>query len=146
MFNQAIKKCRPFKRTLLTAHYSLLTILLLLLASCRPAPQYQDHFNIPGSAWNASFQPEFEVTIDDTAAAYQLFLLIRHTEVYPYSNSWINMESKAPGDTVWARARVEIPLAAPSGQWLGRGAGELWEQQVPITTPAHPAFFARKGE
>ncbi len=119
---------------------------LLLLASCRPSPQYQDHYNIPGTAWDAAYKPEFHFSVTDTAAAYQLFLLIRHTDVYPFSNIWINVDSKGPGDSSWSKARVEVPLTAPSGQWLGRGAGELWEQQVPITTPARPAFFPRKGD
>jgi gliding motility-associated lipoprotein GldH len=122
------------------------SLLIMMLASCRHAPQYQDHYNIPGSAWDAGYKPVFRFTITDTAAAYQLFLLIRHTDAYPFSNIWMNMESRAPGDSVWGKTRVEIPLAAPSGQWLGRGLGELWEQRVPITTPARPAFFARKGE
>jgi gliding motility-associated lipoprotein GldH len=130
----------------LSAYVSRLTLACFLLASCRPAPQYQDHYNIPGGAWNAAYQPQFHFTITDTAAAYQLFLLIRHTDVYPFSNIWINMDSKAPGDTTWGKVRVEVPLAAPSGQWLGRGAGELWEQRVAITTPAHPAFFAKRGD
>ena len=138
--------CRKVKCRI---HHSLFTIHFLyfvLLASCRPSPQYQDHYNIPDGAWQASYKPEFHFTITDTAAAYQLFLLIRHTDVYPFSNIWINMDSKAPGDTSWGKTRIEIPLAAPSGQWLGRGAGELWEQRVPITTPMRPAFFAKNGD
>ena len=130
----------------LITHHSLLISLLFLLGSCRPSPQYQEHFNIPGYTWRSDYKPEFHFTIDDTAAAYQLFLLVRHTDAYPFSNIWIAMDSKAPGDSSWGTARVEIPLAAPSGQWLGRGAGELWEQRVPITTPARPAFFEKKGE
>jgi gliding motility-associated lipoprotein GldH len=135
---------RMMKR--LITHYSLLIIAsCLLFASCDPSPQYQEHFNIPGSTWNADFKPQFHFSIDDTAAAYQLFLLIRHTEAYPFSNIWVNMASQAPGDTTWGKVRVEVPLAAPSGQWLGRGAGELWEQRVPITSPSKPAFFLKKG-
>jgi gliding motility-associated lipoprotein GldH len=129
----------------LITHYSLLISCLLLLASCQPSPQYQEHFNLPGSVWDAGYQPQFHFNIDDTAAAYQLFLLIRHTDAYPFSNIWIKMASKAPGDSTWGKSRVEIPLAAPSGQWLGRGAGELWEQRVPITSPARPAYFPKKG-
>ena len=124
----------------------LALLLTLLIASCRPSPQYQDHYNIPGSAWDAGYRPQFNFRIDDTAAAYQLFLLIRHTDAYPFSNIWVNMESRAPGDSAWGRTRVEIPLAAPSGRWLGRGAGALWEQRVAINPPAQPAFFPKSGE
>ena len=115
------------------------------ISSCRPSPQYQDNYAIPGGAWQAAYRPEFRFTITDTATAYQLFLTIRHTDAYPYANIWINMDSKAPGDTGWGKVRVEVPLAAPTGQWLGRGAGELWEQRMPLTSLSRPAFFAKKG-
>lgn len=111
----------------------------------RPAPQYQDHFNIPGAAWSSAYRPEFKFEIADTAAAYQLFLLIRHTDAYPFSNIWIKMDSRGPHDTGFRKLRVEVPLAAASGQWLGRGMGAIWEQRVPINSLQMPAFFPHKG-
>lgn len=131
-----------------TRKRSLLPVLgvILLLSSCSPSPQFQEYYTLPKSAWETRFKPVFEINIEDTAAAYQLFLLIRHTDAYPFSNIWIGMDSQSPGDSIWAHARVEVPLAAPSGQWLGRGAGELWEQRVSITSPDHPAFFPKKGK
>jgi len=122
-------------------------ICLVLFAGsgCRPSPQFQDHFAIPGGAWNHDYQPKFKFQIDDTAAAYQLSLLIRHTDAYPFSNIWINMDTQSPNDTTWGKMRIEIPLAAPSGQWLGRGAGEIYEQRVAITSLSKPAHFSKKG-
>ncbi len=114
----------------LTSHVSRLTLLVLLLASCKPSPQYQDHFNVPGGAWNSKFQPQFDFDVDDTSAGYQLFLLIRHTDAYPFSNIWLTVESRGPRDSSFRKVRAEVPLAAASGQWLGRGMGEVWEQRV----------------
>jgi gliding motility-associated lipoprotein GldH len=130
-----------------TASHSLIVFAFaLLLASCtRPAPQYQDHFNIPGTSWSSSFRPEFKFDIQDTQAAYQLFLLIRHTDAYPFSNIWINMDSRGPKDTSFSKLRVEVPLAATNGRWLGRGMGELWEQRVAINSLQNPAFFPHSG-
>lgn len=121
---------------------------VVLLSSCNlpPSPEFQQVNSLPKSAWASDYRPEFVVDIEDTAAAYQLFLLIRHTDAYPFSNIWIGLDSKSPGDSIWSKARVEVPLAAPSGQWLGRGAGELWEQRVPITSPGQPVFFQKKGK
>lgn len=124
-----------------------LAIAMVFFASCglTPSPQFQKVYNLPKASWETKFNPEFIINIDDTAAAYQIFLLIRHTDAYPFSNIWIGMDSQSPGDSSWAHARVEVPLAAPSGQWLGRGAGELWEQRVPINSPDQPAFFPKTG-
>jgi gliding motility-associated lipoprotein GldH len=134
--------CKWVNSSLLTT----LPLLLIFIASCsRPAPQYQDHYNIPGGAWSSAFRPEFKFNIADTAAAYQLFLLIRHTDAYPFSNIWINMDSRGPKDTSFRKLRVEVPLAAVSGQWLGRGMGEIWEQRVAINSLQNPAFFPHSG-
>ncbi|MEO6831731.1 MAG: gliding motility lipoprotein GldH [Chitinophagaceae bacterium] len=125
--------------------FLVLSLVLLIVSCSKPSPQFQENFAVPGGAWAASFQPTFHFDIDDTAAAYQIQLLIRHTDIYPFSNIWLTMDSKAPGDTTWGKVRVEVPLAASSGQWLGRGMGEIVEQRVPITSLDRPAFFPKKG-
>lgn len=134
---------RPYFGSL--AHLSILLFLLLFSACNRPAPQFQENFALPGGTWPSSFQPTFQFDIEDTAAAYQLQLVLRHTDVYPFSNIWISLESKAPGDTAWGKVRVEVPLAAVSGQWLGRGMGAIYEQRAPITSLDRPAFFPKQG-
>ncbi len=125
--------------------YLLPIALYILTAGCGNPPRYQEYFNIPGNSWDTGFHPEFHIDIKDTAAAYQLIFLIRHTDNYPFNNIWLRLDTKAPGDTVFQKLRVEIPLAAPTGQWLGRGMGELYEQHVAINREANPAFFQKKG-
>lgn len=125
--------------------HSFIPSLFIVLSSCKPSPQYQDHYNIPNAQWAAAFQPTFKFQITDTTAAYQLFLLIRHTDAYPFSNIWLNMDSKGPHDSAFKKLRVEVPLATTNGQWLGRGMGEIWEQRVPINSLQMPAFFPHKG-
>ena len=101
---------------------------------------------MPKNQWGYDFKPVYHFNIDDTAAGYQLSFLIRHTEAYPFNNIWVMLDTKGPGDTTFRPMRVEVPLAAASGQWLGRGMGELWEQRVAINSVGNPAFFQRKGE
>lgn len=40
------------------------------------------------------------------------------------------MSVKTPGDSIVKKARVHIVLAEPSGKWLGRGMGEIYEQRM----------------
>lgn len=119
--------------------------IVLSLVACRPSPQFQEHYNIPKAQWASSFQPRFQFDITDTAAAYQLFLLIRHTDAYAFSNIWLRLESRGPMDNGFKKILVEVPLAAASGRWLGRGMGEIWEQRVPINSLQSPAFFPHAG-
>ncbi len=118
----------------------------LFLGGCQhPGPDYQEHFTIPRNAWKSDFRPEFKFEISDTTAAYQLFLIIRHTDAYRFQNIWVNLDSKAPGDTAFTLNRAEVTLAAPSGQWLGRGLGGIYEQRVPFNTIAKPVYFPKTG-
>jgi gliding motility-associated lipoprotein GldH len=129
---------------------SLVGVVCLLaaffLGGCRPGPEYQDHFTIPRNAWKSDFRPEFRFVITDTAAPYQIFLIVRHTDAYRFQNIWVNLDSKGPGDSSYTLNRAEVTLAAPNGRWLGRGLGELYEQRVPVNTIANPAYFHKAGE
>jgi len=100
------------------------------MAGCMPSPYYQKDYSVPKNEWTYNFQPVFKFEISDTVDSYNMMFIIRHTNAYPYSNIWLNVYYKQPGDTSFARTRVEIPLSEPSGKWLGRGMGEIYEQRM----------------
>jgi len=123
----------------------ILFLSCLSFAGCMESPFFQKDVTIPGYEWRYNYQPSFKVKIDDTAALYHLYFIIRHTETYPFSNVWMWIHTKEPGDTAFARSRIEIPLAETSGKWLGRGMGEIWEQRMPITRNDAPMIFKKPG-
>jgi gliding motility-associated lipoprotein GldH len=115
--------------------YRTTTVILLLsfmLTGCLPAPYYQKEEAIPQNAWAYAFKPSFSFDITDTTIDYQPSFLIRHTQAYPYSNLWINVYIKTPGDSVIKKERINVVMAEPSGKWLGRGMGEIYEQRLPL--------------
>ena len=118
--------------------------LSLLLAGCLPAPYFQKEEAIPQNAWAYGFRPSFTFEITDTTAGYQPSFLIRHTQAYPYSNLWMNVYVKTPGDSVAKKERINVVMAEPSGKWLGRGMGEIYEQRLPIRF-SDSIRFDRKG-
>jgi gliding motility-associated lipoprotein GldH len=118
------------------------SVLLVLLGGCVQSPYYQQTFSIPNNSWDVKYSPKFSVEIEDTSAYYNSYLLLRHTNNYNYANIWINILVKAPGDSVFNKTAVEVPLATPQGKWLGLGMGEIYEQrrmivlnhqEIPIT-------------
>jgi gliding motility-associated lipoprotein GldH len=115
-----------------------------LLASCMPAPHYQKQEAIPGNAWTYNFKPVFTFEITDTTAVYEPYFIIRHTQAYPYNNIWMWLYIKTPGDTVASKARINIVLSEPTGKWLGRGMGEIYEQRVRISL-GDSVNLSRKG-
>lgn len=131
-----------------------LLLLLLIFAACQPSPQYQKHVTIPSKGWQYDYQPSFQVNITDTTAPYQLFLVIRHTNAYPFSNIWLRLRTQQPGDSSFQEERYEVTLASPtavlpdgslSGGWLGRGMGEIWEQRMALNDAQHPVYFKQAG-
>lgn len=117
----------------------------LLLTGCLPSPYYQKDVTIPRNQWAYQFKPSFKFEITDTTSTYNLYFIIRHTEAYSFSNIWMWVYTKQPGDSTFQRSRVEIPLAEPSGKWLGKGMGELWEQRLPMTKDGAPMVFNKAG-
>jgi len=127
------------------------SILFLLIAicfcSCNNSPYFQKEEGIPQNAWDYNFKPTFKIDITDTNAAYSSYFVIRHTDAYAYSNIYLWVYSKQPGDTSFHKTRVNIKLAENNGKWLGRGMGEIYEQYMPInlTDLNTKRFFKRKG-
>jgi gliding motility-associated lipoprotein GldH len=107
----------------------LLLPFLIGLQSCIQSPFYQKSYDLPGNKWRIDNRLTFTVDIVDTAIYYNMSLLLRHTNNYPYSNIWMKMAIKGPGDSVFRPVRIEVPLATPQGQWLGTGMGAIYEQR-----------------
>lgn len=126
-------------------HTALLFFSILLVSSCLQSPYYQKEYALKGNAWDYDNELTFKFNISDTNALYNLHFLIRHTDAYPYSNIWLVVHTKRPGDTVFERTRLEVPLAEPNGKWLGRGMGEIWEQRMPISRDGDTKMLREEG-
>lgn len=130
---------------MLRTYILVLSLIVITLGSCVPSPQYQKEYAIPQNEWKYDFRPTFKFDITDTNARYNLYFLIRHTETYPNSNIWIWVYTKKPGDSTFEKTRLEIPLAEPSGKWMGRGMGTIWEQRLPISNDGDTVMLRKKG-
>ncbi len=116
------------------------------LSSCgTESAYYQKQVGIPETLWYADNQPEFSVELNDSSFNYNLFLLIRHDEAYPYANLWYNLKIKKPGDSVYSQeVRLETTLADSDGKWLGLGINDITEHKLPIRI-ADSVLFDQTG-
>src|ERR1044071_3106808 len=100
-------------------HFLLLLFFpAMLLFSCEKNRTFDKNTSIDKSGWSYGDVKTFEVNILDTVAAYDLFINVRHTDQYPYSNIRIKMKTLLP-DSTEENARLNVELAEPSGQWTG---------------------------
>lgn len=126
MLNQKIK----FQIPVLVVVFSL-----LLVASCAPPVEtaYQKQVGVPSAKWTYGFQPEFTFEIPDTTSQYNLFLIFRYDAAFEFSNIWLRLHSKAPGDTAFTEGkRIETVLIAHDGSRLGNNVGGMFEYKVQL--------------
>ncbi|MGH2642846.1 MAG: gliding motility lipoprotein GldH [Chitinophagaceae bacterium] len=114
--------------------YAAFLLLLAMPYGCRQTDKlntFDRHVPIPGYTWNYAFHPSFEVNITDTAARYNIYVTIRHTNDYPFSNLWLLISSNYAGEKPKSQ-RVELPLADREGRWLGSGIDNIFDQRISI--------------
>jgi gliding motility-associated lipoprotein GldH len=123
----------------------LIGFVFCLFVGCIPSNVYEKNIAIPSTAWDEKFVPEYDFNITDTTANYDIFLTLRHTDAYPYSNIWLQVNSQFPGANKDSVIKIEIPLAEANGKWLGRGMNEIWEHRMPLSASEKPLHFSRSG-
>jgi gliding motility-associated lipoprotein GldH len=112
--------------------------VMMMLAACQQVALFERIKNIPGGSWNSSEQPEIALQITDTSASYKLYAVVRHTNLYPYRNLWLNVGLQLPGDSGYKTERFDIALAG-ADQWLGKGMDDVYEIR-PLLFPAQVRF------
>jgi gliding motility-associated lipoprotein GldH len=101
---------------------------LLILLSCDPGMVYEKNIKIPDGIWEKDHKVSFEVFINDTISAHNLYVNVRNTSLYPFSNLYLFIKTTAPsGHTI--QETFEITLCDEKGKWLGSGLGDIWDLQ-----------------
>jgi len=120
----------------------VLGLVCMLLLSCRDnsvlVNVYQKTTNLQ---WAYIDKVRIPVKVKDTLTGYTLYLNLRHTTDYKYSNVFVLIHQTNP-DGVKFSERKEFTLAVPDGAWLGAGSGGLYNHQIPFRMDYH---FPEKG-
>jgi gliding motility-associated lipoprotein GldH len=107
-----------------------LLMTFMLFQACDNNTVYKEYQDIPDKVWDRSFQPEFVFDNEDTDQAYNVNLHVRNASLYPHRNLWLFIHTTTPtGET--SIDTIECVLAEASGQWLGEGMGDIWDNEIP---------------
>jgi len=101
----------------------------LILGGCSTHVVFQEDAEVPGGSWNRSWKPQFAFDITDTLAQRDVYIDIRHTGDYPFSNLYLFTTMAGP-DGQQHTDTVECTLADPSGRWYGKGTGFIFSDRV----------------
>ncbi len=112
---------------------SISIFIFLCFMSCLPSNEFEKNIFIPSHDWKSNFEPSFDFDIADTTAKYKIYVLLRHTDAYLFSNIWLRIDTKEPNKTEFSKQNVELPLATKLGKWTGKGFNEIWEHKIALT-------------
>jgi gliding motility-associated lipoprotein GldH len=109
-----------------------LVLISLSLASCDSNRIYEENFALDNNEWNSSDIKKFEFEIEDTLSPLNLYINLRTTTDYQYSNIYLFLYSEYP-DGYSDKDTLEFILAEPNGRWLGENSGTVVENRILIS-------------
>jgi gliding motility-associated lipoprotein GldH len=118
-------------------------IIPLIFASCIKINLFEKQAAIPSQQWFYTDVPSFTFHISDTASLYNVYIILRHTDLYNYNNIWLRIGSDAPGDSIIHYQNINLPLAVDSKRWAGTGIDDIFEVRKNIS--AGPLYFKKPG-
>lgn len=107
----------------------ILICLSLMLIACHHDVVSSAHQDLSEQGWAMTDTVRLSLDVPDTTQAYDIALMLRHTEQYNYQNLWFFIQcgdslSPIQSDTVMAC------LADDRGQWLGTRAGRYYSGYI----------------
>ena len=122
--------------------FLFIVIASVLLSACTQLDVFEKNTVIPKNQWQYSLIPNFDFTIKDTTASYNVYIVLRHTDAYHYNNIWLNVGTRSPADTMRYQ-KFDLQLGTDAKGWEGTGMDDVWELRKLITNG--PVKFNRAG-
>ena len=119
-------------------------MLVLSFVSCDSNRVFDEYKSVPNE-WDKDNKIEFKVTPPDSTNAYNLYVNLRNTEDYKYSNLFLIVELNYPnGKTL--KDTLEYKMANPDGTFLGTGFTDVKESKLWYKGYKEPFIFDEAGE
>lgn len=104
---------------------------VIFLTSCNKNVIYSKYHTFKNNEWSVKDKAVFDVEINDTQSLNNVNLMVRHADGYPFNNLFLFVTSKYPDGKVKVDT-MEVILSNQKGEWLGSGAGDIYDFKVPI--------------
>ena len=109
--------------------YILAIFGLFTFISCDRNRVFEENKNIPENLWYINNKVTFDINITDTVSANNLYINVRNSGSYSYSNLFVFLTTYLPDNTA-SKDTLECTLADASGKWLGSGLGDIWDNKI----------------
>ena len=105
-----------------------LSVICLMLIACDSSQVYDEYISIEGE-WDKDDIVEFKIVSPDTSNPYDLFINLRNTSEYKYSNLFLIVELNYPNGKV-KKDTLEYKMTNPDGSFLGTGFTDIKENKL----------------
>ncbi len=95
-------------------------LCLLAMCACKRSIVYSDFISLPADGWHQDSVLSYDICVEDSTADYDLLIVVRHTNEYPYQNLWLFVDEYA-GTELLHRDTIEALLADDYGRWIAGG-------------------------
>ncbi len=109
----------------------VVTVCLCLLSACDASRIFEENKEIPSNNWESENIIKFAVPINDPSTAANFYINIRNADGYPYSNIYLFIKTIFPSGK-FSTDTLECILADEQGKWLGKGLGDIYDNQIPF--------------
>ena len=106
----------------------ILLLIFISLQSCDDNSVY-DSYQTVSKSWEKEEIVEFELPKLDSVVPYNLYINVRHTNEYSYSNLFLIGSIKFPNGKIITDT-LEYEMAKPDGEWLGTGFSDVKENKL----------------
>lgn len=99
-----------------------------VISACDQNRVFEENREISGGTWNVLDTISFQAEISDTISPQNIYINIRNSGTYQYSNLFMFVTTTFPNGKT-SKDTVECVLADQQ-HWLGSGLGGLWDHQI----------------
>jgi len=107
--------------------------LILTILSCDKQKVFEQFHSISDFRWKSTEPVNFNVNISDTLSSHNVYISIRNSGQYEFSNLYLFVTAISP-DGSQIRDTAEIILADDHGKWLGKGSAAVYTSYYPLRT------------
>lgn len=116
--------------------WAAIIALTALLASCADSGDFSHFSTLPDSGWAYGDTIGFDTDRLDSLSTGTLYLSLRHTNDYHYSNLWIEVTCDDNGRQ--RRDTLNLRLADNFGRWQGKGFGATRQMKTEVARNITP--------
>ncbi|WP_179021512.1 gliding motility lipoprotein GldH [Winogradskyella forsetii] len=122
----------------------LVVICCFLFTSCDSDAVFDKYTSVPNQ-WHKDSIASFNFKAPDTTKNYNLYVNLRNTNAYKFSNLFLIVELNYPNGKA-VKDTLEYKMAAPNGELLGTGFSDLKENKLWFRGYKDPFKFNEEGD